>query len=515
MKLGRLATDGMGLNLRPLADADWSAGSECTVTGKVESSNLECIEFDIFINHSFFFIFGVGEAMSSSTAAHNTPGVPADAQVTVIQGGVVVDGLGNLPLQADVLVEGARISRIADDLQVPAGARTVDASGCTVMPGLIDAHCHISFDEPSSNDELFYHRTREGLAAIVAAANAAKLLHAGVTGFLDADSLFEIGVDLRDAIEAGIVPGPRMATGGNALLTSVGGTAGRLIPDEGVIGYAKVVTSRDEIVREVRRQIKMGVDWIKVHVTGLTPRQRVAGELQVWNFDELRLVADTAHDLGVPVVGHCRGADSIRDTALAGFDMILHATYMDEAALEVVVEKQVTIVPTFTFQANLAEYGAAINASPELQKLFRQEIEDSAVMLKRAYDAGVPLACGTESGFSLTPYGEWHYRELEVFVRDIGLTPLEAIKAGTSEAARGLNLYGETGALEAGRLADIIIVEGDVSRDVTRLGNPDHIRHVMLDGRLLNLPPLPARVDPPGWRVSHYGSQILHWSDCQ
>ncbi len=434
----------------------------------------------------------------------------------LIRGGTVVDGLGAAPRAADVLIEGQRIKAVEPGLDA-ADAEVVDASGCTVMPGLIDTHCHISFDEPSSNDELFFHRNREGLAAIIAAANAKKLLRAGVTGFLDADSLFEVGVDLRDAIEAGIVPGPRMATGGNALLTSVGGTAGRLIPDEGRLGYGKVVNSNAEIVQEVRRQIKTGVDWIKVHVTGLTPRQHREGELQVWNLDELKLVVATAHDLDVPVVGHCRGASSIRDSANAGFDMILHATYMDEEALEAVVKANVPIVPTFTFQANLAEYGAAINASPELMKVFQKEIEDSAVMLKRAYEAGVPLLCGTESGFSLTPYGEWHYRELEVFVRDIGLTPLEAIRCATSEAARGLLMHGETGALEAGRLADVLVVAGEVWRDVTCLGNPESIRSVVLDGAVLDLQALrlPPRSDPPGWRVSHYGSHILHWSDTQ
>ena len=175
-----------------------------------------------------------------------------------------------------------------------------------------------------------------------------------------------------------------MTTGGNALLTSVGGTAGRLIPDSGRAGYGRVVNSRDEIVQEVRRQIKIGVDWIKVHVTGLTPRQKIKGEVQVWSYDELRLVCDTAHELGTPVVGHCRGASSTRDAALAGFDMILHATYMDEAALEAVVDKRVPIVPTFTFQANLAEYGAAVGASESIRKLFQKEITESAVMLRRA-----------------------------------------------------------------------------------------------------------------------------------
>ncbi len=434
---------------------------------------------------------------------------------TLIRSGQVIDGLGNRPASADVLVSGNQILQVGENLPHDENTIVIDASGCTVMPGLIDAHCHISFDEPSSNDELFFHRNREGLAAIIAAANVVKLLRAGVTGFLDADSLFEVGVDLRDAIEAGIVPGPRMATGGNALLTSAGGTAGRLIPDEGLIGYGKVVGSRDEIVKEVRRQIKLGVDWIKVHVTGLTPRQKTAGEQQVWSLAELQLVTETAHELGVPVVGHCRGATSVRDSSLAGFDMILHATHMDDEALAVVIDRKVPIVPTFTFQANLADYGSTIQASPELQELFRKEIADSAVMLRRAYAAGVPLLCGTESGFSLTPYGEWHYRELEVFVNELGLSPVEAVKAATSEAARGLCLYGETGALIEGRLADVIVVRGDVSQNVTLLADPANIEHIILDGMVVEPSNLRPRRDPPGWRVAHYGKGILHRKDVE
>jgi len=430
----------------------------------------------------------------------------------LLRGGRVIDGLGHPPVDADVLVEGRHIVAVGAGLNPPAGCRVIDLAGHTVMPGLIDAHCHISFDEPNSNDELFFHR-REGLAAIIAAANVTKLLRAGVTGFLDADSLYDIGVDLRDAIEAGIVPGPRMSTGGNALLTAAGGTAGRLIPDSGRIGYGRVVGSRDEIVAEVRRQIKIGVDWIKVHVTGLTPRQQVKGEVQVWNLEELRLVVNTAHELGVPVVGHCRGASSTRDAAKAGFDMILHATWMDEDALDAVVAAKVPIVPTFTFQANLADYGAQIGASQEIRTLFQKEISESAVMLRRAWEAGVPLLCGTESGFSLTPYGDWHYRELEVFVRELGFTPLEAIRAATSENAVALGLAGQTGAVEAGRLADLIVVDGDPSRDVAVLGEPERIALVVLDGREVILPEPVPRTDPPGWRGTTYGRGILRKRD--
>lgn len=433
----------------------------------------------------------------------------------LVENGTVIDGSGAPPRPDHILVEGERIVALGSEAQARAAGRNdirrLNAKGLTVMPGLIDAHCHITFDEPASNDELFFHR-REGLAALIAGRNVRKLLRAGVTGFFDADSLFDLGIDLRDAIEAGVIEGPRMATGGNALLTSVGGTAGLLIPDDGARGYANVVRTRDEIVKEVRRQIKHGVDWIKVHVTGIVPRQRARGEITVWSMDELRAVCDTAHELGIPVVGHCRNADATRDAARAGFDMILHATFMDEAALEAVVERRVPLVPTFTFQANLADYGEAVGADPGLREIFREEITGSAAMLRRAYDAGVPLLCGTESGFSLTPYGEWHYRELQVFVEDLALSPLDAIRCATKENARALGLYGEVGEVAPQRLADLLILDGDPSQDVTVLGDFTRIRHVFLGGREIDL----ARQDPPrkpiaGWRVSPYSTRILSW----
>lgn len=436
------------------------------------------------------------------------------SSATLIENGRIVDGLGNAPFDGGVVIDGDRIVEVVHESRRSSVdiANRIDAAGMTIMPGLIDAHCHISFDEPKSNDELFFHR-REGLAAIIAARNVQRLLRAGVTGFLDADSLYETGVDLRDAIEAGIIYGPRMSTGGNALLTSAGGTAGRLLPDQGRRGYGQVVRTRDEIVAEVRRQVKIGVDWVKVHVTGMAPRQKGEGELQVWSYEELKLVTDTAHEIGTPVVGHCRGASSIRDAARAGFDLILHATYMDDDALEAVVKAGVPIVPTFTFQANLAEYGEKIGASPYLMDVFKREIEESSVMLRRAFDAGVPLLCGSESGFSLTPYGEWHYRELEVFVRNLELSPLQAIAASTSANAVALRMDGETGAIEKGRLADLIVVEGDPSADVTILGDTSRIKRVWVGGEAMPLDPiLPERRDPPGWRVSDYGNRILNYN---
>ena len=423
----------------------------------------------------------------------------------------VIDGSGKEPFKGHVHVAGNAIKALyTKETDFPSTAlQLIDVKGQTVMPGLIDAHCHISFDEPVSNDELFFHR-REGLASIIAGANALKVLQSGVTSFFDADSLYNVGVDLRDAVESGIIPGPRMAVGGNALLTSAGGTAGRLIPDEGRRGYGAVVTNRDEIVLEIRRQIKIGVDWIKIHVSGMVPRQESEGELQAWSLEELKLACDTAHELGIPVVGHCRGAGSVRDSLLAGMDMILHGTYMDQEGMELMVEKNVPLVPTFTFQANLIDYAEKMGASKDYKEIFEKEIQDNVEMFRKAFDAGVPFLCGSETGFSVTPYGDWHYRELEVFVSKLGMTPLEAITCATKNAALAMRKENELGCIAPGFKADLLVVDGDPSKDVTLLGNRNLIKRVILDGKDVDLTPAPERVkDPAGWRISSYSQQIL------
>ena len=422
----------------------------------------------------------------------------------------IIDGTGSAAYLGHIQIKDDRILSVSkqDITAENNSAESIDLEGKFIMPGLIDAHCHISFDEPKSNDELFFHR-REGLAAIIAGTNALKVLQSGVTSFFDADSLYSVGVDLRDAIESGIVRGPKMAVGANALITSAGGTAGRLIPDEGKRGYGAVVTSKDEIILEIRRQIKMGVDWIKIHVSGMVPRQTSEGELQAWSLDELKLACDTAHALGIPVVGHCRGAGSVKDSLLAGMDMILHGTYMDEEGLELMIEKNIPLVPTFTFQANLIDYADKMDASKDYKDIFEKEIEDNVPMFRKAFEAGVPFLCGSETGFSVTPYGDWHYKELEVFVDKLGLTPLEAITCGTKNASQAMR-RDDLGVIAEGNIADLIVISEDPSKDVSRLGNKDLIEKVFLNGKEVDLTPAPKRInDPSGWSISSYSNKIL------
>jgi imidazolonepropionase-like amidohydrolase len=430
----------------------------------------------------------------------------------LIENGTIIDGTGSKEYAGNVVIKDNKIIAVGESAKKfseDKDIKRIDASQKFVMPGIIDAHCHISFDEPTSNDELFFHR-RQALAAIISGHNARKVLLAGVTGFCDPDSLHEIGIDLRDAINSGYVEGPRMSVGGNALLTSVGGTAGRLIPDEGMRGYAQIVQNKDEIITEVRRQIKNGADWIKIHVTGLIPNQREAGEISVWSYDELKLVCDLAHDLGIPVVGHVRNAKGVIDSIKAGMDMILHATFMDEEAIDLVCETKTPIVPTFTFQANLADFGEIIGASSDYREIFRKEITDNCEIFKKIHDAGVPLLCGTESGFSMTPYGEWHYRELEVFVKDIGMSNLESIVCATKNSSKAMKMEGEVGTLENGMLADILILNENPLNDITVLGDKSKISSIILNGNEVDrTKPEPEITPPQGWRLSPYSDKIL------
>lgn len=429
-------------------------------------------------------------------------------KTVLIAGGNVIDGTGSAPqAKTDVLLKGDRIVAVGKNLVIDAAdsanAETIDASGLTVMPGLIDAHVHVTLGEPRTNDELFMHRDA-ATSAMLAAFNVRKVLKAGVTSMLDVDGIFNIGPALRDSINAGIVEGPTMRSGSYALMTAVGGTAGKLIPDSGTAGYAEVVRDKEEMVRVVRRQVKEGADIIKIHVTGSIPTR--SGEIQVWTREELKVVCDTAHDLGVRVTAHCRGDKATLDAVMAGVDIIWHASFLGDAALEAIIDKKVPVGPVFTFLANLSEYGHKAGATSTAKSVFAGELEHTGSKLREAYDAGVKLLCGSESGFSMTPYGHWHAREMEVFVQHLGLTPLQAITCATKDNAVALDEDGETGCLASGYRADVLILEGDPSKNVSLLSDKSTFRHLFCRGKQVDLSPMPAR-------SMFRGEQTSSWSE--
>ncbi len=435
--------------------------------------------------------------------------MPAEILIT---NGMLVDGNGNPPVpNTSLRIRDGKIVDIGteSDLEASPDIETIDATGKTVMPGLIDSHLHSTFDDVQSNDELFFHRDPV-MSALVTAQNLQKILRSGVTSFVDPDTAHGIGPSIRNAIDAGVIEGPRMKTGVQALLTAVGGTAGRLIPDEGTVGYAQIVNSVDEVVMWTRRHIKYGADWIKLHATGSLPGR--PGELMVWSREEVRAACNAAKDLGVPVMAHCRNPESVKICAEEGVDLILHASHMDEAGLEAIIENDVSICPTFTFLANLADFGSKVGASSGMEDIFRGEIEQTAKMIRKAYDAGIRLLSGSESGFALTPYGHWHARELEVFVEVLGLSEIEAITTATKNGAWTMRMEDELGTLEVGKLADVIIIDGDPTSNIKLLNDKSCISEVICRGSRIDLSnPWPEHDALPGWKVSNWAGQILTW----
>jgi imidazolonepropionase-like amidohydrolase len=415
--------------------------------------------------------------------------------------GRVIDGTGREPI-ADgvVVVVGERVAWVgaAADLPQPwlepSAAKVVDVVDGTIMPGIVDAHCHISYGEPRSEEELAMYGSAEW-RAIVASWNARKVLRAGVTSASDPAAVYRVPIAVRDAIDAGLVEGPRFAVAGPEITTHQG--LGDAFPNwlENPPGNASVlVRSKDEMLEAVRLQIKDTVDFIKVAGSGDATSYYNPLVGCSFRLDELQLIADETHRLRRKCTIHARSAESVTFAAKAGFDWIMHASFMDDEGLELVAERRIPICPSLPLLVNaLDAIGAEMSAAS--RDGLKREIDEGAANVRRAYDAGVPIMAGSESGFSLTPYGHWHAKEMEILVTHAGLTPLQAITTGTLNAAMALPRWErEIGSLEAGKLADVLVVDGDPSKDITVLGRRNAIKMVMQAGHEIDLSPMPDRV---------------------
>ena len=414
--------------------------------------------------------------------------------------GRVIDGTGAPAIEdGAVAVLGDRIAWVGPRPDLPEqwaqndAAEVIDAGGGSVLPGIVDAHCHISYGEPRSEEELAMYGSAEW-RAILAGYNAGKVLRAGVTSASDPAAVYRVPTAVRDSVDAGLVEGPRFCVAGPEITTHQG--LGDAFPNwiENPVGNASVlVRNKDEILETVRLQIKDTVDFIKVAGSGDATSYYNPLVGCSFRLDELELLADEVHRLGRKCTIHARSAESVTFAAKAGFDWIMHASFMDDEGLEVVAEKKIPICPTLPLLVNALEALDAEMSAASRDGL-KREIDEGAANVRKAYDAGVPIIAGSESGFSLTPYGHWHAKEMEILVTHCGLTPLEAISCGTSKAAVTLPRWEhEIGSLEPGKLADVIVVDGDPSKDISVLGRRKLLKTVMQAGSLVDLTPLPDR----------------------
>jgi imidazolonepropionase-like amidohydrolase len=279
----------------------------------------------------------------------------------------------------------------------------------------------------------------------------------GVTGLAVPGGTWFIDVALRDAITTGLLEGPRIACAGNFIVTY-----GSIIDNEpSWVGTPEhsigvLANNVDEMITEVRRQCKNGVDFIKLADSTWGDTQTIAPE-------ELAAIAQEAHRRQVRVTIHSRGAGSTRAAAEAGLDWILHADLATADELEVVAEAGVPLMPTMTFLQRALEVGHMFGRGPRELDMIKRNWESAVGMLERARALGITILCGTDSGNSpLMPYGQLHAHEPEILVRYGGYTPLEAIAACTRNNAFVMGLEHDVGVLEAGRLADIILLDSRV-----------------------------------------------------
>lgn len=435
--------------------------------------------------------------------------------------GKVISGDLVEPVEDGVVVtSGEEIVWVGERAALPERYRSPEAvdielPGRSIMPGLIDGHTHISFGEARSEEENALYAPPE-FRAIRAVWDAKKILQAGVTSAFDAATTFQVAQCVRDAIDTGMFEGPRFAVSGKQLTNHQGLEDSFPSNMEFPVGQAAVlIKTPADLIEAIRLQVKEEVDCIKVSGSNdnlITPD---ALDVAAYTYDELKIIADEAHRLDKLCSIHARSCSSAHDAAKAGFDIIFHASYIDDAGIEQCLKSGSTITPTLTLLVNLIDASKGLgDAGVSGIGAFEREVEAASRNLSRAYRAGVPMVAGSESGWSPVPYGEWHAREMEIFVKLLGFTPLEAIHSATAGATRQFKKFGhKIGKLEAGRWADILVVDGDPTKDITILQKKSRIDYIFKGGKMVDRTPIPPRARKWYERHKIFLNGVLHYDE--
>jgi len=390
-------------------------------------------------------------------------------------GGQVLDGTGADVTGADVVVEDGRIVDIGRGLD---GDESVDVSGRTILPGLFDCHTHVVV---SSIDTMRLLQTPFSYRFFQAADNLEATLRIGITTVRDAGGA-DLGV--KQAVDDGLVTGPRMHIS-LSMISQTGGHGDGWMPYGGTIrallthhpGVPEtIVDGTDEMRHKVRELIRMGADVIKVATSGgvLSPRDKPTHAH--FRLEELEVLVEEANAAGIFVMAHAQAAPGIKNAIRAGIRSIDHGIYLDDEAIQLMLDRGTWLVPTLVAPRGVVDAADAGASIPEASVAkAREVVETHAASFAKAVAAGVKVAMGTDSG--VTPHGQ-NLRELSLMV-DGGMTPMQAIEATTRSAAELMGLQDELGTLEPGKRADLVIVDGDVL-DVATLG--DRVVEVYKDG---------------------------------
>ena len=400
-------------------------------------------------------------------------------ETVLIKAGRLVDvRSGRVLTDQAILIEGDRIKQVgpAQSIQVPAGARVIDLSNATILPGLIDCHTHLTLEPGQTGYEsLGISIPREALFGVK---NAKLTLEAGFTTVRNVAAHGYTDVALRDAINAGDVPGPRIDAAGPAIGVTGGHMDNSLLAPEYHHSSESVADGVPALIAKVREQVKYGADVIKIAATGGVLSKGDSPEATQFSDEEIRAVVAEAHRLGRKVAAHAHGAAGIKQAVMAGVDSIEHGSFIDDEAIRLMKEKGIYLVPTLYLADWFIENYQRLRVPAFMVEKAKVVMPAARQNIARAFKAGVKVAFGTDA--AVYPHG-LNAREFAVMVK-LGMTPMQSIQAATVNAADLLGWSDRVGSIEAGRFADIIAVNGDPIADVTVL---EHVAFVMKSGQVV------------------------------
>lgn len=400
-------------------------------------------------------------------------------EIVLIKAGRLIDvRTGRVLTDQAIVIEGDRIKQVgpAQSVQVPAGARVIDLSNATVLPGLIDCHTHLTSD-PGQNgyEALGISVPRE---ALYGAKNAKLTLEAGFTTVRNVGANGYSDIALRDAINAGDVPGPRIDASGPPIGVTGGHCDESLLAPEFNHKGDGVADGVPALLQKTREIAKYGADCIKICASGGVLSKGDSPEALQFSDDEIRAVVMEAHRLGRKVAAHAHGAAGIKQAVLAGVDSIEHASFIDDEAIRLMKEKGVYLVPTLYLGDWFIENYQRLRVPEFMVEKAKVVMPAARQNIARAFKAGIRVAFGTDA--AVYPHG-LNGREFAVMVK-LGVTPLQSIQAATINAAELLGWADRVGSIEPGRFADIIAVNRDPTLDVSVL---EHVAFVMKGGKIV------------------------------
>ncbi|MBU6266912.1 MAG: amidohydrolase family protein [Sphingomonadales bacterium] len=406
--------------------------------------------------------------------------------LTLIANASVFDGTGKAPFAGDVLVDGNRIVAVTPAGTGGSADRTIDAAGRFLMPGMTEGHGHLSFENVTATENLI---TPTAEAQVFTTARGARaLIDAGFTSVYGAsEAKLRLAAAVRDEVNAGRIPGPRIRAGG--LEISVTGAMGDESRDHNPrVGPSTLIDGPEEMRKAVRLHCREGIDNIKLDVSGDPFYPSTPGHTTPMAYDEIAMAVQTAHAYGRKVNAHTRSIQGSKDCIRAGVDGLFHCEYSDEELLDMMeaAKDRIVVVPTVDLFHQMATGGAAqwgitadVAAWMGIPALLEESIKTHTALRKR----GVRHLIGGDYGFAWSAHGT-QARDIGHFMHYYGYSAAEALVCATANGGWAMHPQGDLGTLEAGKLADMVLVDGDVLADPALLLDPARLLLIMKDGAL-------------------------------